>query len=201
MSKPLVVNLGGIDIPLDLSRVERSDLYGRIEVEALDAKGRRCTLATLADDGKTLIGTAGTAQAMLTPDGGWIEKSHLIPTDHEGKAVKPVPSSYAAAVPLAETATIDEYLLHNIRSVYQVGSDADLSALLNDLKSGTIYRFAYSFRGGLEADVGFLLMAADGTAFLAIGTPTHLPFVGLEESAALTEDESEDDGEIDFSMM
>ncbi|MBX9738206.1 MAG: hypothetical protein K2X32_14900 [Phycisphaerales bacterium] len=201
MGKPLVVLLGGVEIPLDLSRVERSDLYGRIEVEALDAKGRPCTLVTLADDGKTLIGTAGTAQAMLTPEGSWIEKSQLIPTDHEGKVVKPVASSYAAPLPLADTATIDEFLSHNIRSVYQIGSDADLSALLKDLKAGTIYRFPYSFRGGLEADVGFLLMAADGTAFLTVGTPTQMPFVGLEESVALTEDESEDDGEIDFSMM
>jgi hypothetical protein len=201
MGKPLVVVLGGVELPLELSRVERSDLYGRIEVESLDAKGRPCTLVTLADDGKTLIGTAGTAQAMLTPEGNWIEKSRLIPTDHEGKAITPVASSYAAALPLTETATIDEYLSHNVRSVYQIGSDADLSPLLEALRAGTIFRFPYSFRGGLEADFGFLLMASDGTAFLAIGTPTQMPFVGLEEAAALTEDEGEDEGEIDFSMM
>jgi hypothetical protein len=72
------------------------------------------------------------------------------------------------------------------------------------LKKGTIYHFPYSFRGGLEADAGFLLLAADGTPFLAIGTPTKLEFVGFEEAAGISE-ESESAGEeeesLDFSMM
>ena len=66
--------------------------------------------------------------------------------------------------------------------------------------AGRIFCFPYSFRGGLECDAGFLLLAADGTPFIAIGCPTQLQFVGLEEVAAVSEDESEDE-EIDFSMM
>jgi hypothetical protein len=202
MGKPLIVNLGGTDLPLDLSKVERTDLYGRVEIETLDLQGRACTLATLADDGRTVIGTSSTALAMLSPEGSWVEKKSLIPTDNQGNAIKPVTSSYAAAVPLGTTASIDEYLSHNIRSVYEIASEVDLTPLINELKKGTIFRFPYSFRGGLEADVGFLLLAADGTAFLAIGSPTELQFVGLEQAAALSEEEGEgEEGEIDFSMM
>lgn len=201
MAKPLIVNLGGTELPLDLCRVERTDLYGRIDIETVDSKGRPCTLATLADDGKTVIGASSTSLAMLSPEGNWVQKKDLIPTDNQGNAIKPVPSSYAAPVTLSETASIDDYLSHNIRSVYQIASEADLGPLLTSLKSGTIYRFPYSFRGGLEADVGFLLLAADGTPFLAIGTPTELQFVGLEQSTVLTEEEGEEDAEIDFSMM
>ena len=61
MAKPLVVNLGGVEFPLQMSRVERSDLYGYVEVETLDEGGARCSLATLADDGRTIIGTSGFA--------------------------------------------------------------------------------------------------------------------------------------------
>jgi hypothetical protein len=204
MAKPLVVNLGGADFPLDLSKVERSDLYGFIEVETLDEQGRRCTLATLADDGKTIIGTSGSAIAMLTPEGNWVERRTLIPTDNQGQAIKPVSSSYSAPVPLSKKATIEEYLGHNIRSVYQVTAEVDLAPLMGELKKGTIFRFPYSFRGGLEPDAGFLLLAADGTPFLAIGTPTKLEMIGLDQTAGVVDDEDaggDEDNALDFSMM
>jgi hypothetical protein len=114
-----------------------------------------------------------------------------------------VPSSYAAPVPLTAKVSVDEYLSHNVRSVYQVSSEVDLGPLLAELKKGVIFNFPYSFRGGLEPDAGFLLMAADGTVFVAVGTPTKLEFVGFEQVAAVTEEETEgaEEEEIDFSMM
>ena len=108
-------------------------------------------------------------------------------------------------MPLEKTVTIDEYLSHDVRAVYQVSCEgADLTPLTSKLKKGTIFQFPYSFRGGLEPDAGFLLLGADGTPFVAIGSPTQLEFVGLEQSAAITSDadegeESEDS--LDFSMM
>ena len=39
---------------------------------------------------------------------------------------------------------------------------------------------------GLEADAAFILLAADGTPFIAIGCPTQLQFVGLEEIATVS---------------
>jgi hypothetical protein len=157
-------------------------------------------LATLADDGKSVIASGGTALVTLSPDGNWLDKKACVPTDNQGNRITPVPSSYAAPVPLEKTATVDEYLSHDIRAVYQISSEADLGPLMTELKKGTIFHFPYSFRGGLEADAGFLLLAADGTPFIAIGCPTQLQFVGLEEVAAVSDDESEED-EIDFSMM
>ena len=60
MGKPLIVKFAGAEIPLSLSKVERSDLYGFVETETLDEKGRKCTSATLADDGRSLIGPEAT---------------------------------------------------------------------------------------------------------------------------------------------
>ena len=202
MAKPLVVQLDGRDLPLDVSRVERSDLYGYVETEALDAKGRKCVSATLADDGQTIVASGGSAFAKLTPDGQWLEKTQIKPVDVEGKAIEPIPSSYAAPVPLGKTATIDEYLAHNIRSVYQFRSETDLGPLLARLKEGVIFTFPYSFRGGLEPDTGFLLMAADGTPFLAVGNKTKLDFVGFDQPATVEEESAEGEGEdLDFGMM
>src|ERR1051325_4975530 len=101
----------------------------------------------------------------LSPEGYWVEKKSLIPTDNQGKRIQPVPSSYSAPVQLDKTATIEEYLSHDIRSVYQISSETDFGALMSELKKGTIYQFPYSFRGGLEPDTGFLLLASDGTPF------------------------------------
>jgi hypothetical protein len=203
MAKPLIFSFGGAEIPFNLNKVERSDLYGFVAIETVDEQGRKCTLATLADDGRSVITSGGTALVTLSPEGNWVEKKTLIPTDHQGTRMTPVASSYAAPVPLEKTATIEEYLSHDIRSVYQISSEAEFGPLMEELKKGTIYQFPYSFRGGLEPDAGFLLLAADGTPFLAIGSPTKLQFVGFEQSAAVAgeEETAAEDESMDFGMM
>lgn len=203
MAKPLVLAFAGRELPFALSKVERSDLYGYVEIESLDEQGRKCTLATLAGDGRSIIPSGGTAIACLSPDGNWVEKKKMIPTDVHGNRLTPAPSSFAAPVPLEKTASIDEYLSHDIRSIYEISSEADIGPLMAELKKGTIFQFPYSFRGGLEPDVGFLLLSSDGVAFLAIGSPTKLEFVGFDQSAAINsdEDEEQESDELDFSMM
>jgi hypothetical protein len=203
MPRSLTFQLNGADIACSPEKVDRSKLYGFIDVEALDGKGRKCSLVTLADDGRTLVGTGGSAFGQLSPDGEWLDKATLKPVDVAGKQITPVPSSYSAPVPLTQTATIEEYLSHNIKGVYVLRAETDVTALAAELKKGTIYTFPYSFRGGLEADVGFLLAAADGQLFLAVGQPTTIHFVGLEQAATLSEEETteESDEDVDFSMM
>jgi hypothetical protein len=203
MAKPLVVQFAGKEIALSLSKVERSDLYGFVEIETLDEKGRKCSHATLADDGKTVVPTGGVALATLSPEGNWVDKKTLVPTDNQGQRITPVPSSYAAPVQIEQPATVDEYLSHDIRAVYQLSSDVVLSPLMNELKAGKIFKFPYSFRGGLEPDAGFLLLAADGTPFLAIGSPTKLECVCFEQSAGGAGDDEAEEVEdvLDFSMM
>ncbi len=202
MAKPLVFSFNGVDLPFALEKVERSDLYGFIEIETLDEQGRKCSLATLADDGRSVIGPGGISLVTLSPEGNWLQKKACIPTDNQGKKVEMVPSSYSAPVPLSEVVSIEEFLNHDIRAVYQISSDADFGSLMSALTKGTIYRFPYSFRGGLEPDAGFLLLAADGTPFMAVGSPTKLEFVGFEQAAGIAEDDAgDDDDSLDFGMM
>jgi hypothetical protein len=159
-------------------------------------------MATLAD-GQNVIGSGGGALVMLTPEGNWVDKKALTPADSQGKRIEPVPSSYSAPVPLEKKVSIDEYLSHNIRAVYQISSDVDFSPLMDELKKGTIFQFPYSFRGGLEPDAGFLLLNAEGIPFIAIGSPTKLEFGGLPQTAAVAEEETTEEEEeaLDFSMM
>jgi hypothetical protein len=203
MAKPLIFQLGDRDIAFSLNKVDRSKLYGFKEVQAVDDANEVCDLATLAGDGCTLIGRGGTGLGWLDADGSWREKAALIPVDTDGNEIKPVPSSFSAPIKLFETATVEEYLEHNIRLVYALQSDSDLTDLMAELDRGTIFKFAYSFRGGLEADAAFLLNNEAGQPMMVVGTPTKVEFVGMTAPAAAAEETADgDDIEMmDFDMI
>jgi hypothetical protein len=203
MAKPLVLQFAGADLAFQMWKVDRDRLYGWVDVEALDDRGKKCELVALADDGRTLVGRGGSAFGMLSQDGEWLDRKTLKPVDREGKPITPVPSTFAAAQELTKKATIEEYLSHNIKAVYTLTPDAcDAGKLFDELKKGAIYTFPFSFRGGLEADAAFLIANPEGVVFLALGGPTKIEFVGLEQVAPLTEDETEEaEDEMDFGML
>jgi hypothetical protein len=203
VAKPLVFQWGDTDLSFTLTKIDRSKLYGYKEVEVLDEEGNRCELATLADDGRTVVGRGGTGMGYVDADGAWCDKAKLTPVDLEGKEIQPVPSSFSAAIKLFDTVTADEYLNHNIRLVYQLNTEDEIESLREELKRGTIFSFPYSYRGGLEADAGFLLTGEDGHLFLAVGDPTNVEFIGLQQMAALVaeEDEVDETDLMDFDMI
>ena len=202
MAKPLVFHFKDSDFAFGLNKVDRSRLYGYKEVEVLDEKGRKCELATLGGDGHTVIGRGGSSFAQLSVDGEWCDKSALKPVDTEGREITPVPSSYSAPVNLTEPTTVADYLQHNIRLVYVLEPEGDASPLYEELKGGAIYRFPYSYRGGLEADAGFLIQGADGNFFMAVGNPTRVEFVGPTQISTVEEELDADDADMmDFDMI
>jgi hypothetical protein len=204
MPKPLVFSFAGQDVAFTLEKVDRSKLYGFKEVEALDDQNRKCRLVTLADDGRTMVASGGVALSQLAADGTWCDKSSLTPVDIDGNRIEPVPSSYSAPVPLAEKTSTEHYLEHNVRSVYRIHTEDTAPELLEELTQGAIFKFPYSYRGGLEADAGFLLAGADGNLYLTIGNPTNAEFVGLQQAAAVVEEDTaaEDEGDLmDFDMI
>jgi hypothetical protein len=204
VAKPLVFRYRERELAFALSKVDRSKLYGYKEVEVLDDRDRPCELATLADDGQTVVGRGGTGMGYVSADGEWCEKAELVPVDLEGKEIKPVASSFAAPVPLDERTTVDDYLQHNVRSVYRLECEGDVTPLRDELAAGAIYKFPYSYRGGLEADAGFLLLSEDGHLFLAVGNPTKAEFIGLPQAGVIVDegDGEEDEGDMmDFDMI
>ena len=206
MAKPLVFQWRDRQISFQMAKVDRARLYGFKESDVLDGQGERCELATLAQDGQTVIGRGGSAFGTLTVDGTWIEKTQLRPVDPAGQTIQPVPSSFAAPVPLVEQASPEDYLDCAVRTVYVMETSDDIGPLAEELKQGTIYRFPYSYRGGLEPDLGFLLASTEGQVFCAIGKPAKVEFLGLAQAAPAVEDEetasTEDEADaMDFSMM
>jgi len=53
MPRALILRHRGVELSFTIEKLDRTKLYGSVDVEALDDQGRRCELATLASDGKT----------------------------------------------------------------------------------------------------------------------------------------------------
>ena len=204
MAKPLSVEFHGEVFELDLEKVDRTKLYGYVESEVLDENGKRCEIGTLTGDGHSIVGKGGTALAYLSPDGLWRKKTELQPVDRQGALIPPVKSTFDATVALDRTVSIDDFLTHNIHLIYRLKAEQEPTALMSELKKGTIFQFPFSYRGGVEASAGFLLLGSDGNVFLLVGTPTDIEFIGLKSPAAIVDgnDASADDDDLlDFSMV
>ncbi|MFO0824622.1 MAG: hypothetical protein U0792_16140 [Gemmataceae bacterium] len=204
MAKPLVFQFREQLIEVALEKIDRAKLYGYAETEVQDEAGKRCELATLLGDGHSIVGKGGSAIAYLSADGLWRTRSELQPIDVHGKPITPVKSSFDAPIPLADTATIDEFLSHNIHLIYQIVPAAEPTELLAELKRGAIFRFPFSYRGGVEASPAFLLLGSDGTPFLCVGTPTAIEFVGPTATAPVVAEDTadiEEEDALDFSLV
>ncbi len=207
MAKALVFDFDGSNIAFEMTKIDRSKLYGYKELEILDEEGQACELATLADDGRTVVGRGGVGLGYLTADGSWCDKTSLQPVNLEGEAITPVPSSFSAPVPLVNRVSLDEYMNHNIRLVYkmEIETDADAKGLIAELRDGAIFKFDYSFRGGLEPDVGFLLTNDAGEIFMLIASATSIDYIGLQQTTSIVADvddaEGGDEDLMDFGMI
>ena len=207
MPRPIRFDFDGDVLSFNMQKVDRSKLYGFKQLEVFDEQENQCDLATLAEDGKTLVGKGGTGIGHLTADGLWSDKDQQKPVNLEGDEITPVPSSFAAPVELKQETTIDDYLNHNVRLVYRLKAEEKSKsedALVQQLKGGAILKFPYSYRGGLEADIGFLLMNESDEIFFLVADPTQVAFVGLTQSPAsqVDDDEQPDASDLmDFGMI
>ena len=205
MPRTLSFSLAGNPIDFAMHKIDRSRLYGFKELLVLDEDGDPCELNTLAEDGKTLIGKGGTGIGYLDADRNWVEKSDLTAVDLEGNEIVPVPSSFSAPIELSEKVDAEDFLNHNIRLIYRLESEALDDALAKELSEGAIFKFPYSFRGGLEADAGFLMHNEAGVIFFLVGDPSSVEYVGLQQAAPTaseaTGDETSTDDLMDFGMI
>jgi hypothetical protein len=203
MAKPLVLSLDGQEFPVNLVKIDREKLYGAVEIEAVDEKGKPAVIKVLAPDGKTLIDKGGTALATVTEDGTSIDRTQLSAVDSNGEPVEPVPSSFSGPNILAQAKT-EEYLSQIVKSVYAL-EPADgqaLDYLRDHLSTGQMYSFPFSYRGGLEFDSAFVV-GAGKDAFMVVGKQASLQYVRLNQAAVLdaAEEKEISADELDFELL
>ena len=203
MARPLILSLDGVEYPISLIKIDRDKLYGRVEIEAYDEKGRGAELRVLAADGKTLIDKGGTALATVTEKGDSVERSALVPVDEDGEAIEQVPSSFGQ-VNVLKDAKIDDYFQQVVKSVYFVAphEDSDISELKDHLSTKRMFRFPFSWRGGVEFDDAFVI-GAENNAFIVVGKQAEFEFIKLNQAAVLesTEEEEISADDLDFDLM
>src|SRR4051812_14241445 len=130
MARPLILSLDGQEFPVTLVKIDRDKLYGKVDIEAFDEKGREAALQVLAADGKTLIDKGGTALATVTEKGDSVDRTELVPVTSAGEPIKQVPSSFNQTN-ILNPATVEDYFTQIVKSVYLVGpyEGTDLSEL------------------------------------------------------------------------
>jgi len=206
MPRQLVLNLDGHEFPVTLIKIDRDKLYGSVEVEAFDEKGREASLRVLAADGKTLIDKGGTSRATVDEKGNSVDRTSLSAVGEDGDAIEPVPSSFNEPNKLRR-AEIDDYLSQMFKSLYLIQpaeEGGDIKYLLDHLDGEQLYTFPFSWRGGLEYDQAFVL-GGGGDAFMVVGKPAAFEFVKLNQATALDNTGSEEEeisaDDIDFDLL
>jgi len=203
MARALILSLDGEEFPVVIVKIDREKLYGKIEIEAFDEKGREAELKVLAADGKTLIDKGGTALATITEKGDSIDRNDLVPLDSDGKKIEQVPSSFSQPNVL-RSASVEDYFLQIVKNVYliQPHEEADISGLKDQLTDRKLYTFPFSYRGGIEYDNAFVI-GSGGEAFIVTGKQAEFQFIKLNQSAVLdsTEDQEISADDLDFDLL
>jgi hypothetical protein len=199
----LVLSLDGREFAVTLVKIDRDKLYGSIEIEAFDEKGREASLRVLAADGKTLIDKGGTALTTVNEKGTSVDRPSLTAVDADGDKIEPVPSSFNEPNVLKK-ADIEDYLSQMYKSVYliQPPEDGDIKYLLDHLDGDQIYTFPFSWRGGLEYDSAYILGSGDD-AFMIVGKPAEFEYLKLNQAVALdsVEEQEISADDIDFDLL
>ena len=165
---------------------------------ATDNAGEVCGTAYLSPDDALLIPSGGYKQGTVDDADRWVEKSELTACDSDGVELPQDPSSFDAVVSFDKTVTEEEFLDNDWEAVYQL-VNADLAAAVGD----NIYKFEFSYRGGINHNDGYLINTPGGL-FLFAGDKQEFPLMSLADQTVIDEVEEEAEEEIDdldFSMF
>lgn len=210
MARSLEFIFKGETFAREIEKLDRTKLYGSVVVETVNADGDVCKLSTLASDGRTLIPAGGTAFGYVNPDGEWVDRGDLVPVDAKGKPLIEMESSFKAPTEIAEEVDIETFLDHAIRLCYRLNGDDPLpKKLMAALQKGKVFQIPFSYRGGVDPDIAFILQGEQGSIWMLIGEATGVEFIGLEEAALcgadkaqVDDDDEEDEGDgLDFGML
>lgn len=204
MAKSLTFRYEGRDYALEPIKLTREKLYGWSDTVVLDQNNQECKLVSIEESGAFIIPKGCLGLGVVNAQGEWVEKSDLLWIDEAGDPARLVPSSFEAPIDLSETVSIEEFLDHEITSVYTLQGEGECSDLIKAVAAGSIYTFLFNYRADYEGDPAFL-MECRGALFILIGKKVECEFVGLEEISYLEVDdaksEPEPDDELDFEML
>lgn len=183
------------ELEASIEKVTREKIYGSVDVEVFDENGNQCQLLSLAGDGKTIFGSGSVANVVIDQDGNPADKAALTAATPEGEPIEPFKSTFSKTIQLQEKTTVDDYMSHIIKSVYQLDSEniSDYEDLVNLLEDGSIYKFEFSYRDGIVRDTAFLIANSENVPFMLLATPANIAFLSFKDASNLDADSTEED--------
>ncbi len=199
MAKTLNFRLNGNRFSLIPAKVERKKLYGWSELQVYTPDDQQCIPTGLNSDGVTLIPPGATKTGMISDSGEWMDRSDLVAITTDGNEATAIPSSFDQDIELTEKADINELLDCNINAVYQIYGDE--AVVFAGILGNDIYKFQFSYRGGYESSVAFII-AKDDNLFVLTGEKRKYELLALSQEGVIDNDEEfAIDEDLDFGMM
>jgi len=200
MGKEATFQINGKSFSASLTKIDRNKVYGWSEDHYTDNKGNPLNWAILLMDGKTLLGSGGTALKTLGPDGDEVSKSTLKAILPDGSDAQIQKSVYDETVNLDINRSIEDLLRLEVKAVYQLTISAGIDDLYTALNKTPVLYFKFNYRSDYEADDAFIINQ-NGHIFIITGVLQEFEFAYPEKPANIDSNEEDIDNSLDFNMF
>ena len=199
MGKNLHFVIEGKSWSAGISKVDRNKVYGHVEEVISDSNVELCTVASILDDGQTIIVSGATALKTVNSDNREVSKDTIKTVNLDGTDAVLVPSSYDTDAVLTP-GTLDDLFNLEITAVYQLVWDDEAAKLdlISYLSTNKVLKFVFNYRADYEgADA--VLITAQNQVFALTGK--FLEFKFLENKQIIITEESEAESNVEEDAM
>ena len=200
MGRPIKFNLSGVSLEAEITKVDRSKLYGTSARVVYDENGEECSLSNLYQ-GSTILPKGSISQTLLDSKGNYVSRSDLIGFNNLNQKVEKVSSIYSGENNCKKV-TIDEFISANVKSIYQLNiENSNLENWKKCFLNDEIYCFIFNYREDYEGDDAYILYNGINF-FIIVGKQNSYEYLELNTISIDIEDEdSTQDDDLDFSMF
>lgn len=187
-----------------ISKVDRNKVYGHVEEIISDSNGELCSVASILEDGQTIIVSGATALKTVDSENKEISKDAIKTVNLDGTDAVLVPSSYDTDAVLT-LGTLDDLFNLEITSVYQLvwEDEAAKLDLIAYLGTNKVLKFVFNYRADYEgADA--VLITAQNQVFALTGKFLEFQFLENKQVIVLEDTDADatvEEDSMDFGML
>ncbi|WP_353083255.1 hypothetical protein [Flavobacterium sp.] len=182
-----------------ISKVDRNKVYGHVEEIISDSNGELCSVASILEDGQTIIVSGATALKTVDSENKEISKDVIKTVNLDGTDAILVPSSYDIDVVLTP-GTLNDLFNLEITTVYQLVWDDEAAKLdlISYLNTNKVLKFVFNYRADYEGADAVLITAQDQVFAL---TGKLLEFKFLENKQIIIAEDTENEPTVEEDAM
>jgi hypothetical protein len=199
VGRKIQFNIDGVLLKSELSKVDRSKLYGSTKKVVKSSDGNNCILSDLYE-GSVILPRGSVSQVLVDKKGNSISRSDLIGFNSNSQKVEKVPSIFSIENKCSKS-TIDEFLSVNVKSIYQLKIDeADINDWKKSFIDDDVYHFDFNYREDFEGDDAYMIF--NGVEFFAVvGKKNDFEYLELNNIVVDDGEDEEIEDDLDFSMF